>query len=98
VEKDGRARQATDDSIVQYVHCACWMTKVTDIHSEYVILLAFSQQKWICKHASMLCLYVYCISCFLPPPPNFVCGVVGLVGEGGGLNCQQQICEYVVVL
>jgi hypothetical protein len=43
VEKYDRARQAVDDNIIQYMRCACWISKVTDTHSEYVILMAFSQ-------------------------------------------------------
>jgi hypothetical protein len=25
----------------------CWITKATDTHSEYVILIAFSRQQWL---------------------------------------------------
>jgi hypothetical protein len=42
---------------------ACWMTKSTDTHSEYVILIAFPQQM-LCECASMLPLYVHCLSCY----------------------------------
>jgi hypothetical protein len=31
-----------------------WITKVTDTHSEYVILIAFPLQQWFHDHASML--------------------------------------------
>jgi hypothetical protein len=41
VEKYGRARQATDDNIIRRMRFACWITKATDTHSEYVILIAF---------------------------------------------------------
>jgi len=34
------------------MHCTWWVTKATDIHSEYVILIAFPQQQWLCKHVS----------------------------------------------
>ena len=46
VEKYGRAGQSC---------IACWVTKVTDRHSEYVILIAFPQQQWFCECALMLC-------------------------------------------
>jgi len=36
-----RAGQATDGSIIQCMYFACWITKATDAHSEYVILIAF---------------------------------------------------------
>jgi hypothetical protein len=41
VEKYGRARQVTGDSILRSVHCACWITKATDARSEYVTRIAF---------------------------------------------------------
>jgi hypothetical protein len=44
VEKYGRAGQATDDSIIWRMCFACWITKATDTHSEYVILIAFMWQ------------------------------------------------------
>jgi hypothetical protein len=39
VEKYGRARQATDDNIIRRMRFACWITKATDTHSQYVILI-----------------------------------------------------------
>jgi len=39
VEKFGRVGQATDDNIIRPF--ACWITKVTGTHSEYIILIAF---------------------------------------------------------
>jgi hypothetical protein len=41
VEKYGRAREATCDSIILRIRIACWINKATDIHSESVILLGF---------------------------------------------------------
>jgi hypothetical protein len=54
VVKYGTARQATDDNIIQRMRFAYWITKATDTHSEYVILIAFPRQKWLCERASML--------------------------------------------
>jgi hypothetical protein len=48
------AGQATDDNIIWRMNCACWITKATNIHSEYVTLIAFSQQQWMQEHATML--------------------------------------------
>jgi len=59
MEKFSVARQATDDSIIGRIHSACWITRATNIHSEYVILIDFSWQQWLCEHAS---LYVHCLS------------------------------------
>jgi hypothetical protein len=45
-KKCGRAGHATDDDILQHVYLACWITKATDTHSEYVIIIAFPRQQW----------------------------------------------------
>ena len=39
---------------------ACWITKATNTHSEYVILIAFPLQQWLHERASMLC-YTYIV-------------------------------------
>jgi hypothetical protein len=44
VEKYGTAIQATDDNITQRMRSACWITKATDTHSEYLMLIAFARQ------------------------------------------------------
>jgi hypothetical protein len=64
VEKYGKAGQATDDNIIERMPFACWITKATDTHSEYVILISFPRQQWLRERASMLRLRVYC-PCFL---------------------------------
>jgi hypothetical protein len=60
VEKYGRTRQATDENIIRHMCIACWITKATDIHSEYSILMV-SPWQWSHKHASKLC-YIYSAS------------------------------------
>ena len=42
---------------------SCWVTKATETHSKYVICLAFVRQKWLDERASMLRVYVHCVSC-----------------------------------
>jgi len=32
---------------------ACWITKATNTHSEYVILIAFPLQQWLLERASI---------------------------------------------
>jgi hypothetical protein len=59
MEKYGIARQ-----YIQHICIACWITKATDTHSEYVILTAFPWQQWLRERASVLCLYEHCLSCF----------------------------------
>jgi hypothetical protein len=64
VKKYGRARQATDDSIIQRMRFACWITKATDTHSECVILIAFSRQQWLRERAIILrYTYIDCLVC-----------------------------------
>ena len=42
---------------------ACWISKATDTHSEYVILIAFPRLQWLHERAWMSCLYLQCLSC-----------------------------------
>jgi hypothetical protein len=44
---------------------ACWINKATDTHSEYVIIRPFAWQQLLRKRASMLRLYIHCISCYV---------------------------------
>jgi len=44
------------------IRIVCWVTKATDTHSKYVILIAFPLQQWSYEHASVLrCMYIACI-------------------------------------
>jgi hypothetical protein len=61
VEKYGTARQATDDNIIRRMRFACWITKATETHSDYVTLIAFPRQRWLRERASLLRLYVHCL-------------------------------------
>jgi hypothetical protein len=47
VEKYGIARQGRDDNIIWRMRFACWITKATDTHSKYVILIDFPRQIWL---------------------------------------------------
>ena len=40
MERYGKDREATDDSIIWRMRFAWWMTKVTNAHSELIILIA----------------------------------------------------------
>ena len=63
MEAFSAAGQATDDSTIQSMRFACWITKVRDPHLEYAIVLVFfTLQKWLHERASMLCLYLHCVS------------------------------------
>jgi hypothetical protein len=54
VEKCGRARQATDDNLIARMRFTCWITKATDTHWEYIILIVFPRQQWLHECSSML--------------------------------------------
>jgi hypothetical protein len=47
VEKFDSARKTTDDNIMWRMRFACWTTKATDTHSEYVSPIAFPRQQWL---------------------------------------------------
>jgi hypothetical protein len=51
---NGGAGQATDDDTIWRMHCACWVTKATNTHSEYVTFIAFPQQQQLQEHAPVL--------------------------------------------
>jgi len=47
------------------MYIACWIIRATDTHSEFVILIAFPQQKLLQERASMLrYTYMVCLSYF----------------------------------
>ena len=54
METRGKAEQVTDDNIIRRMRFALCITKATDTHSEYVILIVFSRQHWLRERASML--------------------------------------------
>jgi hypothetical protein len=43
---------ATDNTI-RRIRIACWVTKATHTHSEWVIIITFQQQQWLRERASM---------------------------------------------
>jgi len=54
MEKYRTARQATVDNIIRSLRTEYWKPKVTNKHSEYVILIALLRQQWLHECASML--------------------------------------------
>jgi len=56
------ACQVTDENIMRRMRFACWITKATNTHSEYVTPVAFPRQQWFHKRASMLrYMYTACL-------------------------------------
>ena len=49
-----RNGQATDDNVIGCVRFACSITKITNTHPEYVILIALPQQQCLQERASSL--------------------------------------------
>ena len=52
VEKYCTVRQATDDNTIGRMSFACWITKATDSHSEYAIIIALPLQQWLHERTS----------------------------------------------
>jgi hypothetical protein len=61
VEKYGRAGLATDGNMAHALSRS--LTKATDTHAEYVILISFPRQQWLRERVSVLRLYVRSLSC-----------------------------------
>ena len=64
--------QATDDNMT-LAHCI-WITKATNTHSDYVVLIAFPLQQWLHICLSMFC-YMYTV-CLVNIECVVWCGVV----------------------
>ena len=54
VENYGTVGQATDDNTTWYMRFACWISKATNTHSEYVTLIAWQRQQRFCERVSVL--------------------------------------------
>ena len=52
------------------LNIACWIPKVTNTHSVYVILTAFPLQEWLHLCTSVLTVYVRCLSCYARSEPT----------------------------
>ena len=63
MEKYGTAGQATGGNILRRMRMACWIPKAPNTHPEYVILIIFARQQWLCESVSMLRSYDHCLSC-----------------------------------
>ena len=65
MERYGRVGVATYDNIIRRMRITCCIIKATDTHSEYVILIAFPEQQWLCERVSMLrYTYIACLAVF----------------------------------
>ena len=66
------------------VSTACWITKATNTHSEYVILTACPQQQWLRERASML-RYTYTV-CLVNSHPHYTLSFFSLSSGTVGLD------------
>jgi len=48
---------------ILFMRIACWITKATNTHSEYIILIAFPLQR-CCKNAPE-CYIIHCLCCLV---------------------------------
>jgi hypothetical protein len=68
-----RVGQVTADNIIKRMRIACWITKATDKHSEYVIATAFPWQQWLRERVAMLRYkYIACTVRLVVTHRNFV--------------------------
>ena len=61
-EKCGTARQAAGDNVIRRMRFACWITKATDTHSEFVILMIFHSNNGY-ANAPYCYFIVHCLYC-----------------------------------
>ena len=54
MEECGRAGDATDDDKIRRIGIACWITKVTNTHSEYETLIALPREQYLRESSSIL--------------------------------------------
>ena len=54
MKKYGTAGEATDENITRRIRTACRITRATDTHPEYAILINFPRQQWLRERKSVL--------------------------------------------
>jgi hypothetical protein len=54
VEKYGRSRQTTDDNTIWRMRFTCWITRASDTHSGFVLIIYFPWKHWLRERASVL--------------------------------------------
>jgi hypothetical protein len=90
VEKYCTAGQVTDDNIIRRMHIACWITKATNTHPDYVIFTAFSLQQLFQERAPVLS-YTY-IACLTFTGP---CIAIYFFSKS---NKMQQLLKFILFL
>jgi len=62
VERYCTDEQATDDNIIWHMRIECWVTKATDTHPEYVLLVCFSTATVVYAYEPQYFVYTYIAS------------------------------------
>ena len=52
--KNGTARRAIHENTIRRMRLACWITKDTDTHAEFVVLIVLARQQCLCERSSAL--------------------------------------------
>ena len=65
MEKHGSTGHTTAENMIRGTRFACWITKATETHSEYVVFNAVPRQKSLNECALILGCYVHCLSCYV---------------------------------
>ena len=50
----------TSQTTTKRMRFACWIPKATNIHSEYVLLIAFLPQQWFQERAALVTCLIEC--------------------------------------
>jgi len=50
---------------ISRMRITCWIPKATNAHSDYVILVTFTLQRWFLERAWLLRSSVHCLSCWI---------------------------------
>ena len=74
---------------VRRMRLSCWITKATNIHREYVILL-FPPQQWLHERSTVLTLCAYCCALFDVKP-----GGTYIIASHGAVSGSVRCCEAV---
>jgi hypothetical protein len=90
IEKYGTCTPAIDGNIIQRMRISCRTTWAANSHSEYVTLIAFPLQQWLCERASML-RYAY-IACLVGLKVTFQTSLVCML-DNLGCKLTLRICN-----
>jgi hypothetical protein len=74
---------------------ACWTPKATNTHSEYIIRIAFPQQRWLQERASVA-LYVHCLFWYDTNIKRLICLSLNKHEKTANKNITLRYVSYVI--